>query len=161
RHAKRGRAQRIDTPHVPAYPVCATVSLGLPQSPPQHTLVCSSSLVSCRRLHPLVRQELVLSRSVLDLDAACTQRASLGIVLDMDTAERGAIDATRHLFVRIRSSRWRLQRSRVSRTPGDTSQFFGQKDAIGVCNIICTRWTRCKPTTRACLQTITITVLRQ
>ena len=96
---------------------------------------------------PLVRQELVLSRSILDLDAACTQRASLGIVLDIDTAERGAIDATRHLVVRIRSSRWRLQRSRISRTPGDTSRFFGQKDAIGVCNIICKRWTMFKPKT--------------
>jgi hypothetical protein len=73
--------------------------------PPQHTLVCSSYLVSCRRLHPLVRQELVLSRpSVLDLDAVCTQRASLGIMLYMDTAERGAVYAKRNLFVRIRYS---------------------------------------------------------
>ena len=40
-----------------------------------------------------------------------------------------------------------MQRSRVARTPGDTSQFFGQKDALGVCTIVGTRWTRCKLTT--------------
>ena len=35
----------------------------------------------------------------------------------------------------------------TARTPVDTSQFFGHKDAIGVCNIVYKRWTIFKPKT--------------